>query len=287
MSDPQDEIGPDGPPPGAVPRVNAVSEGDRLPALRPKVRDWSLDDPIDPQAAYEVVEGIAFGRTLRELEREPHLPPLNLFIIWVMKNPQLALAFNKAREISGFVLEDEILDLLRLGFKTPESALKAKLLQMLTDGMWKIAAKRNPAVFGDKATVNVTVPVSISTSLDLGKGGAAVQREQEITNIYSLKAEVEQEVPEELTLEVEQRDPATGKRRGKPKVLELSKRTATRTLKRILVPKRRAAETAVEREAREKAERILQERKKARSKAQQRYREKQRREGGDGDDAQD
>lgn len=258
---------------GAEPEPAVPVREPALPVLREKTRDWSLDDPLDTQAAYEVIEGIAFGRTMRDLEREPHLPPMNLFLVWVMKNPQLALAFNKAREISGFILEDEILDLLREGWKSPDTTLKAKHLQMLTDGMWKIAAKRNPSVFGEKSTVNVTVPVSINTSLDLGKGGEAVQRENEITNIYQLRAEVEREIETDLPMEIAQRDPETGRRRVR-RVVEIGKRTATRTLKRVLVPKRRAAETAVEREAREKAQRILADRREARRRSARVYRDK-------------
>lgn len=252
-------------------RVNA---GVQLPAVKAKTREWSLDDPMDHSAAYEMIEGIAFGRTMRELEREPHLPPSNLFLVWVMKNPQLALAFNKAREISGFVLEDEILDLLRAGHANPDSALKAKHLQLLTEGLWKLASKRNPNVFGDKSTVNVTVPVSINTTLDLGKGGESVQRDQEITNIYQLRADVEREVEVELPMEIEQRDPATGKRRAKPRQIDVHAKTSTRALKRVLVPKKRAAETAVERELREKAERILADRKRKRAKETREYRQR-------------
>jgi hypothetical protein len=161
-----------------------------------RVVNWDLDSPIDQNAAFAVVEKVAFGFTLDEIERDPAYPPKQLFLLWAMKLPALAQAFSRAREISAYALEDEAITLLRAQMKAPGDQLKLKATGQFTDFVRWSAEKRNPAVYGRSTAVSLVVPIQINTSLDLGDGRASPSAgTAEFPNIYELKAETIVEVP--------------------------------------------------------------------------------------------
>lgn len=269
--------------------------GSRLPAVVPKLREWSLDTPVDTPAALAYCEAIAFGRQLSEIEREAHLPPAAVFMVWVMRSPAIAQAFAQAREASAYMMEDEALRLLRELVADPGDKEKIRAVDLYTQQLWRSIGKRNPGVFSDKAAVNVTVPVQITTSLDMGgdKAGGGSGTKQ-FPNIYDLDASQVVEVPQAREPETAAVDPETGAGASVAQVSRLrrSKRKARTKLataggKRILIPKPRAAETAAERELRLAAEQQAAERRRERDAAQrsakrranrrQRERERERR----------
>lgn len=224
----------------------AESTGQEI-AVRPEAlapaRQWDFAAPPDLRVAHEVIEQLAFGRTLAEIERDPSFPPRNLFMSWVMRDPALAYAYKRAHEISSFMLEEDALQLLRDLVANPGSPIRVAAVDKLTNHLRWMAGKRNPAVYSEKASVNVTVPIQINTSLDLGKGGSD-ETAPGFPNIYELKAEVVKEV--DLPAPEEETRAHARKARGEPK-----------GRKRKLTPRSaalRPAETQVEYEARIRAE---------------------------------
>lgn len=217
--------------------VLAPPKAAQLPILAPK---WALDSPSDREAALAVCEAIAFGRSMADIERDPALPPRDLFISWLMRDPSLALAFHRAREMSSYVLEDEALELLRGRLTNPGSSVEIRAADLFVQQLRWSAGKRNPGVYSDKAAVSVTVPVQINTTLDMGPAGPGTGT-KEFPNIYELKAELVQEL--DLPDADEVRSPDLIEPPPAP-------RLRSKTKKRILIPKARAAETAAERDER-------------------------------------
>jgi hypothetical protein len=216
-----------------------------LPAVRLSRSDtWSLETPVDWRRASAFCEDIAFGKTMTEIELQPGMPPGSLFIKWVLLEPRLQQMFLAAREVSSYGMEDECIALARQLVADPKNATHVRAVEVLIGQLKWSATKRNPGVFSDKASVQVTVPIQINTSLDLGKQGES-QGTSQFPNIYALRSEVVTEVDI---------DPKTNNVR----------------------PRRvRRGETPVEREAREKAEKIEQDKRELR-RAEQRKRNRDR-----------
>ena len=217
-----------------------------VPAKRPTaVAPWTLEDPYDPDAAQDVVERVAFGMSLQEIAQDPFMPPRELFMVWMMRNSELATAYKRAQEISAYALEDEALFLLREAIGRPLTGPDVRKLELLVNHMRWAAGKRLPSVYSEKATVGITVPIQINTTLDLGSA-AAQQGTAEFPNIYELRAKNEVEVP------LEPAGPSAEVAGGGTRELPARRRTR----KRVLTPKGpRAEPTRAEKHAQRERDR--------------------------------
>ena len=164
---------------------------DLLPAVS-SPKEWDLDTPINPRLAYAYCEEIAFGQTLKQIEQMPGMPPAKVFLSWLMKEPALLRAYMVAREMSGFMMEDEALQLARELVEDPQNNQHIRAVEVLINQLKWTAGKRNPQVFSDKAQVNVTVPIQINTTLDMGDTGT--QGTPQFPNIYEMRATIGVEV---------------------------------------------------------------------------------------------
>lgn len=108
-----------------------------------------------------------------------------MFISWLMKHDTLQQLFALARTVSGFALEDEALQASRKEHKAPVSKLQQTGTQLHLQHLRWMMAKRNPQAFSDKAEVNITVPISITSTLDLGADPAGVGTGSDIPDIYA------------------------------------------------------------------------------------------------------
>ena len=157
-----------------------------LPMLRP--REGEL---VDPEAVFSFCEQVAFGMDLSDIANLPGMPTVQQFLSLVMREPQVGMLYNKAREMSAYAQEDEALTRLRKSLtQTGMTQVDVRKLEAYVGQLRWSAAKRNPQVFSERSNVNVTVPIQINTSLPMGgdnlAGGTA-----EHPNIYELKADVE------------------------------------------------------------------------------------------------
>lgn len=152
------------------------------------VKEWNLDAPIDKQLMFDIIERVAYGWTLKELENDPKFPPVSVFLAWMVKNPEFNQLWHKAREISSYSLEDEALYLLREARKgggALQSQNYLRALQMLVEQLRWSADKRNTGVFGSKNQASIVVPIQINTTLDLGNTTAGTGT-AEFPNIYEI-----------------------------------------------------------------------------------------------------
>lgn len=184
------------------------------PQAAPSGEKWLT---FDLTAARLTLECVALGKSLFEIERDPGFPPAKTFIQWVMTYPDLARAYTVARELSGFMLEEEALFLAREVRRNPENTLALKAAEVLINHLKWAAGKRNPSVFSDKASVNVTVPIQINTTLDLGQAVSGATKD--FPNIYEISAELDKVVPlEDIPLDVLERNlaEAEGRESSRP-----------------------------------------------------------------------
>lgn len=150
------------------------------------------------ERGFRVCEMVAWGKDLEVACQEVGLPNATAFLSWLMQQPELAIMFNLARQVSTYALEDEAVRVARGQYANPGDKSKLQAAnQLLTHLRW-VMAKRHPNVFSDRAEVNVTVPITIQTTLDLGDA-APGKGVKEMPNIYDLKGTITEHVnPDDL-----------------------------------------------------------------------------------------
>lgn len=156
-----------------------------------------LERPYDPKVALDILEEIAKGVTLTEVCKRPDMPCLTTFHKWVVLHADLARAYHEARRLSAQALEDEAIGLGRLIAAEPGAPQRVRAFDVLMNQLRWSAAKRDPSRFGERAPVNVQVPIQINTGLNLGANPAG---EADAHNIYTITATVMDEPVAEVTV---------------------------------------------------------------------------------------
>ena len=154
-----------------------------------------VKNQYDTKVCLDICERVAAGETITAICYEDEMPNIKTFYKWVANTPNLALAYAAARELSASSMEEEAVLLARkikrIADDDPKGVTSAQVraydiaMQQLR---WS-AARRDPGRFASRGPVNVTVPVQINTSLDMGKSQS--QGTAEFPNIYELEATVE------------------------------------------------------------------------------------------------
>lgn len=142
-----------------------------------------------PDLALQICERIAEGETLKGICADETMPARTTFQRWVVQYAELARAYAAARELSAHAFEEEALDIART--LTTEgrdfTSTKIRAFDVAVGQLRWSASRRNPKVYSERGAVQITVPIQINTSLDLGDGGM-VGVEQ--PDIYKLEANV-------------------------------------------------------------------------------------------------
>lgn len=126
----------------------------------------------DPPAAMEICRRVADGELLKDIcSRESGLPAAGTFQKWCSVYPDVGRAYQAARQLSAQAFEEVNLglayDLVKEGAVHTATDIRAREVAM-GQFRWS-AARRDPAQFGEKAPVNMIVPVHITTSLNMGE----------------------------------------------------------------------------------------------------------------------
>lgn len=157
----------------------------------------------DPKVALEIVERIAEGELLMEIcAPGTGMPHRGTFHRWVVAQPELARAYNAARELSAMSLEERALALANELEHGEQNHVKTRALDVAMQQYRWSAARRDPAKFGDKVAAHVRVPIQINTTLNLGEDVAG-DSTPEHPNVYTIEAELVEERP--ITQEDEDR----------------------------------------------------------------------------------
>lgn len=138
----------------------------------------------DPRLAIAIVEQLAEGKLLKEICTEENgMPHKTTFMKWVSREPELAQAYMAARELSAMSMEEEAIDVSRNLLNNPGTAQRVSAANTLINQLRWSAARRDPKQFGDRASTQITVPIHITTSLDMGGGGGSIA---ELPDIYTI-----------------------------------------------------------------------------------------------------
>lgn len=148
---------------------------------------------VDLTVGFDVIERLSQGQTLEQIEADPTMPSKGTFLLWLSRDTTLALAFDAARKVSAYALEDEALATARRAAAAPGSPAAQRAVDTLLQQLRWAAEKRNPQVFSRQAAVTVQVPIQINTSLDLGDSQGQ-QGTSQFPNIYEMQAENVREV---------------------------------------------------------------------------------------------
>lgn len=193
----------------------------------------------DPAIAMQIVERVAAGDTLKKITvRHGGFPHISTVRRWLAQYPEFKKAYDAARELSSYAMEEEALDHARSVALSPGNSERIRAGQLLIDQLRWSASRRNPKDFSDKGQLSMIVPINITTSLDMGASNVA-----QAQDVYKLSfpGKVEEaeftEVPQEGQRE-EQEDervdePAAVLDDAKP----LLARPKPSTRKRVLKPR--------------------------------------------------
>ncbi len=105
-----------------------------------------------------VLTGIASGKTLSALCREPGMPSRLTIVRWRKQDPDFAAEYDEARRIGAEALADEIID---IGEQTPDrvngrvDAGFVAWQKLRTDLRLKTIAHLDPSRYGDKQQVSI------------------------------------------------------------------------------------------------------------------------------------
>lgn len=141
----------------------------------------------DPEKALRIIERVAEGETLNAICRgQPGMPHPTTFRRWMVNYPDLAKAYEVAIRISASSLEEEALDEARKIKASPKDGTHVRAAEVLIQQLRWSAERRDAAKFGQKAAVNIRVPVQIVTPIDLNLASGG----ESIPDIYTIDAKV-------------------------------------------------------------------------------------------------
>lgn len=161
-------------------KLRAIQNQPSLDRAHPLLKRLRSGDRVltalNEDLALQVCELVAMGHTLDELcskDNEGRFPAKLTFIRWMLMYPHIKQAYEAALEVRTFSLEDEAIEAVRRGLNKPSQvpAIRALISQL----QWSME-KGNAGRFGQKGVGQITVPIQINTSLDLGQGGVNVPR---------------------------------------------------------------------------------------------------------------
>lgn len=171
----------------------AVRQDARAGLPREKVGSRDLTR-YDPDLALQICERVAEGETLKSICIPKGMPARQTFNRWVVNNSTLDRAYRAARALSAHSIEEEALDMARaIRDMRDAKAQEVRAYEVAMNQMRWSAARRNPAEFSDRASIKLTVPVQINTSIDLADDASAMGNPND-PGTYTITATVEHEV---------------------------------------------------------------------------------------------
>lgn len=104
------------------------------------------------EMAAEICERVMLGETISQICADSGMPCKRAVYVWLREHPDFMHQYARAREESGHIAADEVLDLARRVLSGEVQPDQARIVfQALT---WT-AGKRKPKVYGDRHIVDV------------------------------------------------------------------------------------------------------------------------------------
>lgn len=152
--------------------------------------DRKLPVKYSPEVAVEILEAVAEGKTLVEIETLEGMPSRKSIYKWLTVYPKFFDAFERAKEISALSFEEKSLAIAeKLEMANDFTAAKVTAMNYAMQQYRWSAARRDKVRYGQQTTVNNTVPITINTTLNLGQEGMGPATDNE-TSVYTITAHV-------------------------------------------------------------------------------------------------
>lgn len=159
----------------------------------------------DPETLLRVLERIAGGELLIDLEHEPGFPRRLTVMQWIMADGAAARAFAAAIELSAMAMEEKAIRMGKDIAADPGSGTKVRAYEVAMNQLRWSASRRNPKKFGEQRQTQIVVPVTINTSLPMGEASVGTGTEDH-PNIYQIEAKVTVQDEEQGIEEVAMQD---------------------------------------------------------------------------------
>lgn len=136
---------------------------------------------------------------------QPGMPNRTTFQRWVVQYPELARAYAAARELSAHAFEEEALDIARqLSTEGRDfTATKIRAFDVAVGQLRWSASRRNPRTYSERGAVQITVPIQINTSLDLGDGGMVACDQPDIYKLDLAAVQGETHIPDDELMQLD------------------------------------------------------------------------------------
>lgn len=165
---------------------NATMSKALAPAQPRKVNGNRTITPYDDELAAALLRRYSQGELLTEIMVDLGLPGLGTIWEWKIRNPNFAVQYSRARELSA-----EALELLALERAKSSTGMTAQADRLYVDTLKWAAAKRFPRMYSEKAEIAVSVSEDSQTTIE--NAGKARRMLMERLNKMA--------VPEPLTIE--------------------------------------------------------------------------------------
>ena len=126
-----------------------------------------------PEIAAEILERISNGESLRSITRDPSMPVMSVVYVWMLRHPDFAEQYARAREEQAETLADEIVSLADeepvqvvddKGIGRVDSAWVTWQKNRVDARKW-VAAKLKPKKYGERVALagDAEAPVVVQT----------------------------------------------------------------------------------------------------------------------------
>ncbi len=143
------------------------------------------------ELATTIFSRLADGESLRSICRDKDMPDRSTVFKWVFENEEFSRQYDKAREIQGEALADDLVDIaddgsndwmLKNDPENPGYAVNGEAIQrsrLRVDARKWAASKLRPKKYGDKLALGGDpegVPITVATDRDTAKAIASLLR---------------------------------------------------------------------------------------------------------------
>lgn len=149
----------------------------------------ALPVKYEPELGLAICEAIASGMSLKKVCEVQGMPTRQTVYKWLSVYPKFFDAYERAREISAQSIEDEALDMARtLAGDNDFTGTKVQAYNIAMQQLRWSAGHRDPNRYGSHTNQSSTVPIQITTSLNLGQDGVAAS--DSAKSIYSVSVTI-------------------------------------------------------------------------------------------------
>lgn len=155
-----------------------------------------------PELMERILDEVSSGKTLTEVCEQDGYPKPQTVYKWLREHEEAFSNWEAVKLIRSHMLFDEAVELARwLAYgkrlegssrrtEPPKDAPRITAIKHAIQTLMEVAAKLNPAEYGQRKADSVVVPIQIVTNMNLGQGG--LPKPADTANVYEITVEPKQ-----------------------------------------------------------------------------------------------